>query len=78
MKPKRMFNEEQFLAFARSYFLTSFPNPTRKGCPAETALRSQACNPIGTDQALGEHIGLCSPCFNRYMELLAESRQPRE
>ncbi len=78
MEPKPMFNEEQFFAFARQYFSTAFPNPNRDGCPAEAALRSQANDPLTADPAVLEHIGLCSLCFGRYMELLAMEKQSLE
>lgn len=75
MKPHAHVEEERLLTFARRYLLDAFPNPERVGCPDETALRSMAVLPRQADPAVGEHLAFCSPCFNRYMDLLTELRQ---
>ena len=61
---------KDFLDFARSYLSDAFPNPDRQGCPPDTALQSLAVNPSASDAAITEHLANCSPCFNRYSELL--------
>jgi hypothetical protein len=69
-------DEEQFLGFAKSYLSESFPNPQRIGCPEDSGLQRMAEHPVETrDVALGEHITRCSPCFKRYMEILASLRR---
>jgi hypothetical protein len=63
---------KDLLHFARSYLSDAFPNPDRQGCPPDAALRSLAVDPSGSEAKLTEHLANCSPCFNRYSELLAE------
>jgi hypothetical protein len=63
---------KDFLAFARFYLSNAFPNPDRQGCPPDDALRSLAVNPKASEVGVSEHISNCSPCFNRYSELLTE------
>lgn len=72
--------EEQgrdFLAFARTYLSDAFPNPDRQGCPADEALQSIAVNPTASEPSITEHIASCSPCFNRYSELLTEVKSQK-
>jgi len=69
---------KDFLAFARSYLSDAFPNPDRQGCPPDEALQSLAINPRASDAANTEHIASCSPCFNRYSELLTEVKLQKE
>jgi len=78
MKPNTHVEEERLLTFARPYLSEAFPNPERAGCPDESALRSMAVLPRQADPALSEHLSFCSPCFNRYMDLLAELRQEQQ
>lgn len=75
MKQSAHVEEERLLRFARSYLSEAFPNPTRLGCPPEQALRSMAVAPQHADEAVSEHLTFCSPCFNRYMDLLSELRR---
>src|SRR5467141_3209249 len=63
---------KKFLAFARSYLSDAFPNSNRQGCPPDEALQSLAVNPSESQATITEHIASCSPCFNRYSELLIE------
>src|SRR5256885_6195377 len=69
---------KEFLQSARTYLLGAFPNPDRAGCPPDSALRSLAFNPRQSDATITEHIGTCSPCFNRYSELLVEFKVQQE
>jgi hypothetical protein len=62
----------ELLDFARSYLSEAFPNPDRQGCPPDASLRSLAFNPTESEAAVTEHLAVCSPCFRRYAELLAE------
>jgi len=64
--------KRELLDFARSYLSEAFPNPDRQGCPPDPALRSLAFNPNETEPTVTEHLAVCSPCFRRYTELLAE------
>jgi hypothetical protein len=69
---------KEFLESARNYLSEAFPNPDRAGCPPDSALRSLAFNPRESDATITEHIGTCSPCFNRYSELLAELKAQQQ
>src|SRR5438552_5081551 len=69
---------KEFLQSARAYLSEAFPNPDRAGCPPDSALRSLAFNPRQSDGTITEHIGTCSPCFERYSELLAEFKAQEE
>jgi len=69
---------KELLDFARSYLSEAFPNPDRQGCPPDAALRSLAFSPNEREATVTEHLAVCSPCFRRYAELLAESKSQRE
>jgi hypothetical protein len=74
-KKRRVFEREQdLLEFARSYLSEAFPNPERKGCPPNNALRVLASRPKDTDESISNHLTCCSPCFNAYMAHLAHAR----
>jgi hypothetical protein len=71
-KKGREFNEDEFFGFAKSYLSEAFPNPQRIGCPPDSHLQRMAEQPIETrDAEVSEHLTCCSPCFNRYMEVLS-------
>src|SRR5215472_16866837 len=69
---------KDLLDFARSYLSEAFPNPDRRGCPPDSALRSLAFNPRESQSGVTEHLASCSPCFRRYGELLAELKSQRK
>jgi hypothetical protein len=74
-RPKRRkdITEEKFFEFAKSYLSEAFPNPQRNGCPSDSQLTSMAEHPNEAKHAsVSQHLTCCSPCFNRYMEVLAE------
>jgi hypothetical protein len=74
-KKRRVFGREQdVLEFARSYLSEAFPNPERKACPPNNALRDLASRPTDTDGSISNHLTCCSPCFNAYMAHLAHAR----
>ena len=66
--------ERELIAFAHSYLAEAFPNPGRKNCPADDALRELARQPRARDESLTSHLSCCSPCFRAYMAHLAEAR----
>ena len=75
-KERREISEEDFFGFARSYLSEAFPNPQRIGCPADSDLQRMAEHPVEARNAeASEHLTCCSPCFKRYMEILAVLRQ---
>jgi len=54
----------------------AFLNPLRVGCPADSDLQRMAEHPIESrDAEVSEHLTYCSPCFNRYMEILADLKR---
>jgi hypothetical protein len=70
------FNEAEFFGFAKSYLSEAFPNPHRVGCPPDSDLQRMAEQPVeARDAAASEHLTHCSPCFNRYMEILANLKR---
>ena len=72
------FNDAEFLGFAKSYLSEAFPNPQRIGCPADSDLQHMAEHPVEPrDATVSEHLTCCSPCFNRYMEVLADLRRTK-
>ncbi len=74
MKRRLDIDEQQLLRFARRHLSEAFPNPARIGCPSDPQLESMAVQPQQADAAVGEHLTFCSPCFNRYLDLLVEVR----
>jgi hypothetical protein len=74
-KTRRVFEGEQdLLDFTRSYLSEDFPNPGRKGCPPDDALRVLASALIQSDKSVSDHLTCCSPCFNAYMAYIAHAR----
>ncbi len=72
MKPRS--NNDELLRFADSYLRDAFPNPARTGCPADQELQNLAERPTQANAAVTEHISCCSPCYERYAELLEQQR----
>jgi len=66
--------EQEFRESARAYLSEAFPNPERKGCPPDAALKTLARSPKESDKSLGNHLTCCSPCFNAYMAHLKLAR----
>jgi hypothetical protein len=74
--PVNDFNDAEFLGFAKSYLSEAFPNPQRIGCRPDSDLQRMAEHPgEERDAKVSEHLTYCSPCFNRYMEILAALKQ---
>jgi len=70
------FDDPEFLGFAKSYLSEAFPNPQRIGCPPDFQLQQMAEHPVeARDAAASQHLTSCSPCFDRYMEVLASLRR---
>lgn len=71
-------DERDLFNFTRSYLSEAFPNPERKGCPADHVLRDLARRPSSTDDSIANHLTCCSPCFTKYMAYLqhAKAEQP--
>ena len=74
-KEIKAIDDEKFLSFSRSYLSEAFPNPQRNGCPADSDLRQMAEHPKESDAPISQHLTCCSPCFNRYMDLLGELKK---
>jgi len=72
------FSEAEFFGFTKSYLSEAFPNPQRVGCPPDSDLQRMAEQPVeARDAAASEHLTRCSPCFNRYMEILANLKRKK-
>jgi hypothetical protein len=70
------FNEDEFFGFAKSYLSEAFPNPQRIDCPPDSDLQLMAEHPVAErDDEVSKHLTCCSPCFTRYMEILAGMRR---
>jgi len=70
------FGDPEFLGFAKSYLSEAFPNPQRIDCPPDSQLQQMAEHPVeARDAAASQHLTCCSPCFNRYMEMLSRLKQ---
>jgi len=73
---RREISEEEFLNFAHSYLSEAFPNPQRIGCPCDWDLIEMAeRSKEAKHAAVSEHLTYCSPCFNRYTEILCELKR---
>ncbi len=73
---RRHIKEDEFFGFAKSYLSEAFPNPQRIGCPADSDLVRMAEHPMEhRDAGVSKHLTSCSPCFNRYMAILAELKR---
>jgi hypothetical protein len=73
---RRETSEQEFLDFAKSYLSEAFPNPQRIGWPSDWELIRMSEHPKEElHAAISEHLTFCSPCFNRYMEILAELKR---
>jgi hypothetical protein len=74
-KNRKELNEEEFFGFAKSYLSEAFPNPQRIDCPPDSDLTRFAEHPRESDPLVSLHLACCSPCFNRYMEILADLKR---
>jgi hypothetical protein len=73
------FNEEEFRGFLNTYLSEAFPNRQRIGCPLDSDLQRMAECPVeARDAEVSEHLTCCSPCFRRYMEILADLKRKAE
>jgi hypothetical protein len=76
-KKRKEINEEEFFGFAKSYFSEAFPNPQRIDCPPDSELTRLAEHPREANSSVSQHLTCCSPCFNRYMEILADLKRKK-
>jgi hypothetical protein len=74
---RRELNEAEFFAFAKRHLSEAFPNPQRIDCPSDFELTRLAEHPKEADLFNFRHLTCCSPCFNRYMESLADLKRRR-
>lgn len=74
-KRQKDFEEEEFFGFAKKYLSEAFPNPQRIDCPPDSELNLLAEHPLEADPFVPTHLTCCSPCFNRYMEILADLKR---
>jgi hypothetical protein len=72
----REISDDEVLHFAKSYLSEAFPNPQRIGCPSDWELIRMSEHPKAeVHAAIGKHLRYCSPCFRRYMEILADLKR---
>jgi hypothetical protein len=64
-------NDKELTAFARDYFSTHFPNPSRTGCPPPDDLRELISTHKTPSDELRRHLFGCSTCFQLYRKALA-------
>jgi hypothetical protein len=59
------------VALGKSCSKTSFPNPTREGCPDYSTLRAMAFRDrrLSLSELPVSHVVRCSPCFQHYARL---------
>jgi hypothetical protein len=59
------------VALGKKYSKTSFPNPTREGCPNSSTLRAMAYRDrrLTLKDLPVSHVVTCSPCFQEYARL---------
>ena len=76
-RERREISEREFFGFAKSYLSEAFPNPQRIDCPPDSELTRLAERPREADPSVSQHLTSCSPCFKRYMDVLAELK-PRK
>jgi hypothetical protein len=74
-KKRKGIRDEEFFGFAKSYLSEAFPNPQRIDCPPDSELTRLAESPREADPSVSQHLTCCSPCFNRYMEILADLKR---
>ena len=74
-KKRKEINEEEFFGFAKSYLSEAFPNPQRIDCRPDSELTRLAEQPREANPSVSQHLTCCSPCFNRYMEILADLKR---
>ncbi len=72
---RKEINEEEFFGFAKSYLSEAFPNPQRIDCPPDSELTRLAEHPREANPSVSQHLTCCSPCFNRYTEILADLKR---
>jgi len=72
---RKEINEQEFFGFAKSYLSEAFPNPQRIDCPPDSELTRLAELPREANPSVSQHLTCCSPCFNRYMEILTDLKR---
>jgi hypothetical protein len=72
---RKEINEEEFFGFAKTYLSEAFPNPQRIDCPPDSELKRLAEHPKEADPSVSQHLTCCSPCFTRYIDILADLKR---
>src|SRR3954454_5966801 len=68
---QRLFQEE---------ILAKYPNPERKGCPGDAALRILAARPLTEpveDDPAWQHVTHCSECYREFLHFQSDIRRHR-
>jgi hypothetical protein len=72
--------EEKFEQISRAVqesILKNYPNPERRGCPGDEAVRSVAARTQLTADETWEHITHCSPCYAEFLAYKEQFRNVR-
>ena len=66
---------EEHRELLEDFFLESFPNPDRVGCPDDDTVQGLAENgPIANDPVLS-HVSSCSECYREYRHYCRDARE---
>lgn len=69
--PKSDPTPEQIKRILQEALLRNYPNPDRRGCSDQQALKRVAAKTLPQEDALWQHITHCSPCYQEFLEYRA-------
>jgi hypothetical protein len=69
---------EQISRAVQESILKNYPNPERRGCPGDEAVRGVAARTGLQADDLWEHITHCSPCYAEFLAYKDEFRRERQ
>jgi hypothetical protein len=62
----------------KDFLREMYPNPERKGCPEEDALKALAEDHIAPNDAVLLHVGSCSECYSEYLHYRQDFEEAKE
>src|SRR3954452_21522915 len=69
---------EQISRAVQESILRNYPNPERRGCPGDEAVRTVAARTELQADDVWEHITHCSPCYAEFLAYKDEFRTKRQ
>ena len=60
---------EQIKRLLQESILRNYPNPERKECPEQQALKELANQSLPHEHELWQHVTHCSPCYREFLEI---------